>query len=54
VRVEALAQVADALLEFAFFERGEWEGFETTGVVIARPIFERPTLDKGPYGMNVG
>ena len=31
VRVEPLAEIADALLERAFFERGEWEGFEAAG-----------------------
>ena len=38
VRIEPLAECADALLEGAFFERGEWEGFETAGVVIARVV----------------
>ena len=44
VRVEPLAKVADALLEWAFFERGEWEGFETAGFVIAGsfPMPRRP------------
>ena len=32
VRVEAFAKIADALLERAFFVRGEWEGIECCGV----------------------
>ena len=35
VRVQTLAEIADALLERSFFERGEWEGFEAAGVVIS-------------------
>jgi hypothetical protein len=31
VRVETLAEVADALFERGFFECGEWEGFEAAG-----------------------
>ena len=31
VRVEPLAEFADALLERAFVKRGEWEGIEATG-----------------------
>ena len=29
VRIEPLAECADALLERGFIQRGEWEGFET-------------------------
>ena len=39
VRVEAFAEIANALLEWGFFERGEWEGFEADGFVVARTIF---------------
>ena len=35
VRIEPLAECADALLERGFGERGEWERFETAGFVIA-------------------
>jgi hypothetical protein len=44
VRVEPLAKVADALLECAFFERGEWEGIETAGLLYlgSLPIPRRP------------
>ena len=39
VRVEAFAEIADALLEGGFFERGEWEGVEACLVCPCRPIF---------------
>jgi hypothetical protein len=48
VRIETLAEGADALFEFSFFQRGEWEGFETPGAIISwcrakpAPVFVRP------------
>ena len=48
VRVQPLAEVADALLECSLFERGEGEGFETDGFVVARSIFERAATSMRP------
>jgi hypothetical protein len=40
VRVQALAEVADALLQFPFFEGGEGKGFEADRFVVAWAIFQ--------------
>ena len=38
MRIETLAEYADALLKGAFFERGEWEGLETAGFDVNRIV----------------
>ena len=48
VRVEAFAKVADALLECAFIERGEWEGFKAGGFHINRGGAKLRTHSQGP------
>ena len=53
VRVEPLAEIADALLEFAFFERGEWEGVEALGFVIAWVITHAETAPRGKRPCDV-
>ena len=40
VRIETLAERADALLERGFFQCGEWEIIEAGGLVINWPIFK--------------
>lgn len=38
VRVEPLAEIADALLERTFLERGKWEGLEAAGFNVNRIV----------------
>jgi hypothetical protein len=52
VRVQTLAEIADALLEGAFFQRGEGEGIEADGFVVAWAVFKRATASKCPCDMN--
>ena len=54
VRVQPLAEVADALLECSLFERGEGKGVEAAGVVVAWTIFESSTASKRPCDVKAG
>lgn len=47
VGVEPLAEIADALLERAFFERGKWEGLERTVKPTSPPTVEYALTDLG-------